>query len=266
MLKIKTEGNIDREKLQTNKTINQKENPRYTEASEVAYPSMKETNKLKKIGFKGTGKTFELSEEDPNDRKQKRKRTKFVSSRPSFFGLIEDQQILRELCLRFMHQNRSQNKEAEMMLKQLVDADLDMYIKLMNDIEEDLQEGIQLKNLDSSCTNKLVKIVLHKMNKSIQSNKAKDQHYEEKNNIMEDLCNKYGWSKDQKPIGLNQFWKITQSMKNYSNSRKSLAPDRGSRLKLERGNSLVSQKKIDRDRRNQSKVGNRQSRMSNFSA
>jgi hypothetical protein len=30
---------------------------------------MKETNKLKKIGFKGTGKTFELSEEDPNDRK-----------------------------------------------------------------------------------------------------------------------------------------------------------------------------------------------------
>lgn len=55
-------------------------------------------------------------------------------------------------------------------------------------------------------------------------------------------------------------------MKNYSNSRKSLAPGRGSRLKLERGNSLASQKKIDRERQNQSKVGARQSRMSGFSA
>ncbi len=64
-----------------------------------------------------------------------------------------------------MRENKSQNKEAEMMLKQLVDSDLDMYIKLMNDIEEDLEEGLHLRNLDAARTSKLVKIVLEKLNK-----------------------------------------------------------------------------------------------------
>jgi len=72
---------------------------------------MNETIKLKKIGFKGTGLELideEVIHERPDD--LKRKRAKFMTNRPSFFGNIEDQEILREICQRFMHEDNIENE------------------------------------------------------------------------------------------------------------------------------------------------------------
>lgn len=111
-----------------------------------------------------------------------------------------------------------------------------------------------MKHLDQNTTNKLIKIILHKISKSVQAVKNKDQTFEEKNNIIEELCSKYGWDKEEKTIGLQEFWKIAQSMKYYSNSRKSLAFEKGSKVKLERGSSLASSHKVEKDRKNRSKI------------
>jgi hypothetical protein len=53
-------------------------------------------------------------------------------------------------------------------------------------------------------------------------------------------------------------------MKQYQ-SRRSLAADKGSRIKLERGESLGNPNKLDKNNKNRSKVAIRESRMSGFS-
>jgi hypothetical protein len=40
------------------------------------------------------------------------------------------------------------------------------------------------------------------MNKEVQAAKTKDNRYIQKHSIIENLCSKYGWLKEEKPMGL----------------------------------------------------------------
>lgn len=71
-----------------------------------------------------------------------------------------------------------------------------MYAKLMNEIEENLEEGIILPNLNEVHSNMLVKIVLQKMSKEVKSIKTKDHNFGQKNSIISNICSRYGWAKD----------------------------------------------------------------------
>jgi predicted sugar kinase len=53
------------------------------------------------------------------------------------------------------------------MVQQLVEADLELFTKLMNDIQNNIVEGLAFRNVDQSITNKLIKIVLQKINKQV---------------------------------------------------------------------------------------------------
>ena len=50
------------------------------------------------------------------------------------------------------------------MLKQLAESEIETFRKIIQDIKNDLKEGIFLKNIDSHWTGKLVKILLSKFN------------------------------------------------------------------------------------------------------
>ena len=78
---------------------------------------------------------------------------------------------------------------------------------------------------DQELTDKLVKIVLNKISKEIQVHidmKSKDEDLTEKARIFEEILKSFGWNKDETPMSLKQFWKISQSLKGYLESRKSL--------------------------------------------
>lgn len=109
----------------------------------------------------------------------------------------------------------------------------------------------------------LVKIVLHKLNKEIQAKKNKDSNYAAKNVLIQNLCGKYGWSKDEKPINLHQFWKMTQSIKNVIISRNSIGTQKETKYRDQRSKSpYLSSPKNEKN--NNSRVS-RVSRMSGFS-
>ena len=40
--------------------------------------------------------------------------------------------------------------------------------------------------------------------------------------MIVDLCKDFGWSEDEKPISLHEFWKVNQSLKGFPTSGKSL--------------------------------------------
>ena len=63
------------------------------------------------------------------------------------------------------------------MLKQLVEADIDLYKKILKDIRRDLEQGVMIRNMDQSCTVKLTKIVLQKLINELQSVKNRDEHF-----------------------------------------------------------------------------------------
>ena len=63
------------------------------------------------------------------------------------------------------------------MLKQLVEADIDLYKKIVKDIRRDLEQGIMIRNMDQNCTVKLTKIVLQKLSNELQSVKNRDEHF-----------------------------------------------------------------------------------------
>ena len=63
------------------------------------------------------------------------------------------------------------------MLKQLVEADIDLYKKILKDIRRDLEQGIMIRNMDQNCTVKLTKIVLQKLSNELQSVKNRDEHF-----------------------------------------------------------------------------------------
>jgi DUF438 domain-containing protein len=73
---------------------------------------------------------------------------------------------------------------------------------MIGDIEEDLEAGIKLRNLDNDEANVLIKIVLNKIQRHTQLARSKDVHYEHKNSLIDDLCSKYGWPKDDKIMEL----------------------------------------------------------------
>jgi hypothetical protein len=190
--KVFTEGNIDFDALSDcnyrKEVLSYKDNNLRSFESETPNdePS-KEPMKIKKIGIRGTGKTLELiDEEEIRSRKEdnRRKKAQFMNGRPSFFGLIEDQELLKELCIKLMHENKRANKEAEVIVKQLVESDLDMYQKMIVDLEEDLETGIKLRNLNEDEANILIKIVLNKIHRQTQMLKVKDQSYERKNSLI----------------------------------------------------------------------------------
>lgn len=52
-----------------------------------------------------------------------------------------------------------------------------MYQKMIGDLEEDLETGIKLRNLDEDEANILIKIVLNKIQKQTQQIKIKDHNY-----------------------------------------------------------------------------------------
>ena len=53
-------------------------------------------------------------------------------------------------------------------------SDIELYTRLMNDIKNELDEGITLANMDQTITNKLVKIILKKCSKELQNLRKKD--------------------------------------------------------------------------------------------
>jgi hypothetical protein len=83
-----------------------------------------------------------------------------------------------------MNENQRMNKEAEMMVKQLVDSDLDTYEKMIADVEEDLEMGIKLRNLDTDEANTLVKIVLSKIQRQTLMSKNKASHHPHKSSLI----------------------------------------------------------------------------------
>jgi hypothetical protein len=75
------------------------------------YRSSERNVRFKRIGLKGTENHFDSSEDDiPGDRDSKRKKTKYLGNRPSFFGLVDDQEVLKELCRLLMTENKRDNK------------------------------------------------------------------------------------------------------------------------------------------------------------
>lgn len=70
------------------------------------------------------------------------------------------------------------------MMKQLAETDIELYSKLMNDMEENLEDGVILPNLNELHSNILVKIVLQKMSKEVKSIRRKDSIFGQKNSIM----------------------------------------------------------------------------------
>ena len=61
MAKVKTEGNIARDKPDTNKTLNVYEKRMHTDFFDPSQPSCRDTFRQKKIGFKGTENALEDS-------------------------------------------------------------------------------------------------------------------------------------------------------------------------------------------------------------
>lgn len=59
-----------------------------------------------------------------------------------------------------------------------------------------------MRNLDEDEANVLIKIVLNKIHRQTQQIKLKDHNYEHKRSLIEDLCNKYGWPKEDKIVEL----------------------------------------------------------------
>ncbi len=46
----------------------------------------------------------------------------------------------------------------------------------------------------------LIKIVLNKIHRQAKASDSRDQHYSHKNSLIEELCNKYGWPKEDKVL------------------------------------------------------------------
>jgi hypothetical protein len=119
-----------------------------------------------------------------------------------------------------------------------------MYEKMLAEIEDDLESGIKLRNLNSDEANLLIKIVLNKIQKQTQMSKSRDQHYEHKNSLIDDLCNKYGWPKDDKIVELKEFWKMRQEKKNSNTYSRSSLLQQPSRTRISRNIIDSKDKKI----------------------
>jgi hypothetical protein len=108
------------------------------------------------------------------------------------------------------------------MMRQLAEADIEIYRKVITEMSEDLQAGIAIRSLDPQHAGLLVRIVLHRIQKETQSLRNRDSQYDDKNGLIGDLCGRFGWSREEKPIGLTEFWKIRKSSLKNAFSRKSL--------------------------------------------
>jgi hypothetical protein len=134
------------------------------------------------------------------------------------------------------------------LVKQLVESDIEIYEKMIGEIEDDLEAGIKLRNLNSDEANILIKIVLNKIQKQTQMTKSKDSHYEHKNSLIDELCNKFGWPKDDKIMELKEFWKMRQEKQSSSLSRSSFLNMQHSKGRISRNNLDSKENKKNRSK------------------
>lgn len=66
----------------------------------------------------------------------------------------------------------------------------------------EIREGVNLTNLEGAKVDKLVKIVLHKIRREAKLIPNTNKHYDAKNQMIEAVCSKYGWRKEEKAMKL----------------------------------------------------------------
>jgi hypothetical protein len=67
------------------------------------------------------------------------------------------------------------------MIKQLVGVNMEVYRQVLQEIEEEMSEGINISNLETDKANCLVKIVLHKIQKEARLINPNNKYYDVKN-------------------------------------------------------------------------------------